>query len=437
MPATELHTDAQRPRIFYGWWIVAGAVVGQFVAVGASFGSAGVFLDPMTEELGWSRGQFTVAASGAAGVGGIAGFFIGPLIDRYGARILMICGAIVLSTALYLISHITELWQFIALQLLGVGLGQALVGPLVVNITLSKWFVVRRGWAIALGSIGISLASITVPFLLTRIVDTNGWRDGYVALSAGVLLLIIPVALIMRRQPEDYGLLPDGIVHRTQEAATAGDKAATLDRLNSYTRHEALRTPAIWLLTLSFGCFAAGTSGVLLHGIPFVTDAGFTRSEAALAFSFAGVANLLSKFAWGYTLARFHVRMLWAASFACLIGGLILMLFADSTDTLPLMFGAFFLWGLGFGGGVPLSEFIWAKYFGRVHIGAVRSVGMPFSIAFGAAGPIGIAVFVDATDSYIGPWIVLAAVYGIGATAVLISREPPPKVSSSEVAAST
>jgi sugar phosphate permease len=320
------------------------------------------------------------------------------------------------------------LWQFFLLQSVGVGLGVAFMGPLVLNITMSKWFVLRRGWAIALGSTGISFASMSMPLVLTRVVDQLGWRDGYVVLAVGALVLSLPVAFLMRRQPEDYGLLPDGQRTDGTPASQRDQEAITLDRLNSYTRQEALRTRALWLLTLSFGCFGAGSFAVLIHGIPFVTEAGFPRGEAALAASVAGVANLLAKFMWGYTLARFQVRTLWTASFAGMIAGVSLMLVAGRVDNLALMLGAFFIWGLGFGGGVPLGEFIWAKYFGRVHIGAVRSIGMPIGIAFGAGGPLAVSVLFDASDTYTWPWLLLVATYAVGAMAVYVSREPPPKV---------
>ena len=271
-------------------------------------------------------------------------------------------------------------------------------------------------------------AGMFVPYAMTRVVDVWGWREGYAILAAAVLVLAAPVALIMRRQPEDYGLLPDGQREDGAGVSLADSEAVRLDRLNSYTRREALRTRAIWLLTLSFGCFGAGATAVLIHGIPFVTEAGFTRTEAALAVGVAGAGNLGAKFLWGWALGRWHPRALWADCFVLLSVGSVLMLAAGAADLFPLMLAAFCLWGLGFGGGVPLGEFIWAKYFGRVHIGAVRSVGMPAGILFGALGPLVASVLFDATGAYLAAWLLMIAVYAVGAAAVLVSREPPPKV---------
>ena len=417
-----------RPRIFWGWYIVGGAIVAQFAAMGAGGAIAGVFLRPMTEDLGWTAAEYALGGSSAFLLGGVAGFVIGPFIDRYGARPLMLVGACVYAISFFAMSLVEELWQFIALSMIAGGAGFSMVGPLVVNATLSKWFVLRRGWAIALGSSGISLAGLVMPLTMTRIVDSAGWRDAYAILALVMFAIVVPVALVMRRRPEDHGLLPDGI-----EAGTAADgdrlaaEAQARDAANSYTRGEAIRTPAIWLLVVGYGLNTMALTAVLVHAIPFMTDNGFTRTEAALAIAVNGGANLSSKFVWGYFLQRVHVRNLGATALSISATGVVTMLIAAQLGALPLMFLGFFFWGFGFGGTVPLSEFIWAKYFGRVHIGAVRGVAAPFTIAFGALGPVLGGLYFDAVGSYEGAFAAFVAAYLGGALAILASREPPPK----------
>lgn len=420
---------AARPRrVFWGWYIVAGAVVAQFAAMGAGGAIAGVFLRPMTEDLGWTAAEYTLGGSSAFLLGGVAGFVVGPFIDRYGARPLMLAGACVYAVSFFAMSRVEELWQFIALSMIAGGAGFSMVGPLVVNATLSKWFVLRRGWAIALGSSGISLAGLIMPLTMTRIVDSTGWRDAYAILALFMFAIVVPVALVMRRRPEDHGLLPDGV--EPGAPARGGGSAADAqarDAANSYTRGEALRTPAIWLLIAGYGLNTMALTAVLVHAIPFMTDNGFTRTEAALAIAVNGGANLSSKFVWGYCLQRVHVRYLGATALSISATGVVTMLVAAQLGALPLMFIGFFFWGFGFGGTVPLSEFIWAKYFGRVHIGAVRGVAAPFTIALGALGPIIGGLYFDAVGSYEGVFAAFVAAYLTGALAILASREPPPK----------
>jgi len=436
MAATETSVGARR-RPFYGWWIVVGAVIAQFASMGASGQIGGVFLRPMTDDLGWSSTQYTLGGSAAFVFGGLAGFVIGPLVDRHGARPLMLVGAGCYSLALFGMSQQQELWQFVLLSMLAGGAGVSLVGPLVVNVTLSKWFVVRRGWAIALGSIGISLSGLITPVTMTQVVDSIGWRDAYVVLSIVILVLLVPVAFVMRRTPEDYGMLPDGQDPSagTRAEQLARSAAATRDATNSYTRAEAVRTSGLWALTIGFGLNLTALSAILVHGIPFMTDAGFTRTEASLGFAVNGFANLCSKFFWGWGLERFHPRYLSAGAFASSATGVALMLVAARTETLPVMFLGFFAWGFGFGGTIPLGEFLWAKYYGRRHIGAVRSVGVPFTIIFGSAGPILVGLYFDSIGTYEGAFFALVLVYLIGGTTILTSREPPPKAVAAEGAA--
>lgn len=428
---TPTRTEPAKPRFYYGWWIVLGAVVGQFAAIGAGGQVAGVFLRPVTNDLGWTAAQFTLGGSASFIMGGVAGFFVGPLIDRRGARPLMLAGATMCGLSLILVSRVTEAWQFILLQALAGGFGFSLIGPLVVNVTLSKWFVARRGWAIAIGSMGISLAGLIMPVTMTRIVDAWGWRSGYVFMGILIWVLVIPVALIMRRSPEDYGLLPDGRTEKADPSAAerAQMEAQRRDFANSYTRAEARRTRALWSLVVAFGLNQAAMSAMLVHAIPFVTDAGFTRGQASIGLALTGAANLSSKFVWGWTLQRLPVRRLSASAFASSATGVALIVFAARADMLGLMWGGFFVWGFGFGGTIPIGEFIWARYFGRRYLGSVRGLAVPFTILFGSLGPISIALYFDATSRYGVAFGALTLVYIVGGLLILSSREPPAKAS--------
>lgn len=420
----------KRPRFYYGWWIVLGAVAGQFAAIGAGGQVAGVFLRPVTRDLGWTAAQFTLGGSASFIMGGVTGFFVGPLIDRRGARPLMLAGAAMCGISLILVSRVTEAWQFIALQALAGGFGFSLIGPLVVNVTLSKWFVQRRGWAISIGSMGISLAGLVMPVTMTRIVDAWGWRNGYVFMGVLIWVIVIPVAFIMRRSPEDYGLLPDGRTEKSDPTAAeqAQLEAQRRDFANSYTRAEARRTRALWFLVVAFGLNQAAMSAMLVHAIPFVTDAGFTRAQASVGLALTGAANLSSKFVWGWTLQRLPVRRLSASAFAASATGVTLIVFAARADLLGLMWFGFFVWGFGFGGTIPIGEFIWARYFGRRYLGSVRGLAVPFTILFGSLGPISIALYFDATSRYGVAFGALAAVYVVGGLLILSSREPSSKI---------
>ncbi len=414
---------ARRPRIFYGWWIVFAALIAQFVAIGTQAPVSGAFLVPMTEELGWARGEFAIATSVGTFVSAIIGFFVGGYVDRYGARPLMVIGATVIGGTLMAISRVEELWQFVLLRGVIFTLGFVLIGNLVVNVTVSKWFVRRRGWAISLASIGISLGAVVITPVMVLVVDEIGWRDAWMVMGVAAWVLIYPTALMMRRQPEDHGLLPDGAQADEEEDADL-ISAARLDFINSFTRGEAVRTLAMWFLVLAFGFGTIGVISVMFHAIPFMTDAGFVRSEAGLIFSAMGIAALLSKFAWGWLMQRFFPRGLAAISFVIAGGGVLLMLPAADSGSTPFMASTFFVFGWGVGGMIPLQEFIWASFFGRRHLGAVRSAAMPASIIFAAGGPVFAGVWNDVVGNYDGALLTFVGMWAIAAVLVMLARPP-------------
>lgn len=415
---------SRQPRLFYGWWIVIGAFVAQFVAIGTQSPVSGAFLVPMTEDLGWERAEFTIAISLATALSAVVGFFIGGYVDRYGARPLMLIGSFVLAASIAAISQVDALWQFILLRGVAFTLGFTLIGNLVVNVTLSKWFVEKRGWAISLASMGVSAGSVVLTPIMVGVVDRVGWRDAWLILAAGAFVLVFPVALIMRRQPEDYGLAPDGARGGDGEREVASRARAAADFANSFTRAQAVRTPAMWLLVVAFGFSSVGLVSLLFHAVPFLTDYGFPRTEAALFFSLQGAAALLSKFVWGWSMQHFPPRLLAAGSFVCAGTGAVLMVVAGQEGARPLMMLAFVLFGAGIGGQIPLNEFIWANFFGRRHLGSVRAAAMPVTILFSAGGPYFASVYYDVLGSYDGAILTFGALWAVAALLVLVARPP-------------
>lgn len=427
--------EAKRPRLFYGWWIVLAAGVATFVS--SAFGGVlqSVVLRPMTEEFGWTRSEFTFANTIGSILAAFSGLVVGPLIDRRGARPLMLLGTAVFGVTLLATALVTELWQFMVLRLVAGVLAGPLIAGVVVNVTVSKWFVRRRGWAISLASSGFSFSTMIMPVLGSAAVTAYGWRGAYVVLAIFFWALMLPAALAMRRQPEDYGLLPDG--QRPGEPRTEGERqqveSAQRDLEASYTRHDALRTPAFWMLTIAFSVFVGANIAMLFHAIPYMTGSGFTSVQAGLAFASTGVSGLVAKFIWGAVLQGVHrlgVRHFSALAAACTGTSTLLLVVATATQSLPVAILACLLWGFGFGSVTPLSEFMWAGYFGRRHLGAVRSAGTPFSVLATAAGPLLVAMWFDVAGSYDGAFVAMTIAYAVAAAIVLASHEPPSRATS-------
>lgn len=389
---------------------------------------SGVLLDPLVGELDIKVWQFAAAVSVAIAFGAITAVVIGPLVDRLGPRPLMLAGAMFCAFGLVGLSLQSTILFFFFFQVISRALGVNLFSGLVINATLTKWFIARRGWALAIGSAGVSLAGIITPITMTGIVDHFGWRFGYLALAGGVVALIVPVALVMRRQPEDVGLLPDA-GYQTGDSGVAEERtraALAADDLQTHTRRQALATQGFWLLTLGYGLNAVALGSVVMYAIPFATSVGFARSAAATGLGINGIGNLTAKAVWGWGLQRFDARRLAGAAFSTSASGVLLMVVAgEAHNTLLLMIG-FYLYGFGYGGTIPISSFLWARYFGRRHIGAIRGLGRPVTLIFSTSGPIATGFFYDLSGSYVGAFVVLAAIYLLGAVVVNLSKIPKP-----------
>lgn len=415
-------TPAERRRLFYGWRIVGAAFVASFTTAGVQAYVAGSFLVPMSDDLGWTRAQFLYGQTLGQFVMAFAGFFIGAYVDRWGARPLMLAGATILAIALVLISNVTELWQWILLRGTISMLGAALLGNLVVNVTLSKWFVEKRGQAIGLAAMGVSFAGIVLPSLMTLIIDHYGWRTGWRFLAVFVLAMGIPAALTMRRSPEDIGLHPDG--KTDADMASGGGAAARTDFANSFTRRQALRTRTMYILVVAFGFGSLGLSTMIIITIPYLSDSGFDRSFAALMVTALAIPSALTKPAWGYLGDRWSERLSTAASFAMNAGALVLIVAATAAHSKGMLVVGYVLVGSGIGGQIPLQESIWATYFGRRYIGAVRSAAMPLTMLFSAAGPLVVAASYDHFGTYRGALYGVAAGWAFAAMVILFVRRP-------------
>jgi len=408
---------------FYGWRILGGAVVCQFVSISIGQMVAGIFLDSITKELNIPVWQFSATLSVATVTGAFIILIIGPLIDRFGLRNVMLTGMIFCSVGLFGLSQLSSFFHFFIFQIMASSIGWMLFSPAVVNTAIIKWFVVRRGFALAIGSIGVPLSAIISPIVITPIVDTYGFRTGYTVLSIAVLIIITPIALMMIRQPEDIGLLPDGI---SSEKQTNKDLSAIHeDDLQTYTRSQAIKTWSFWLLTVGYGLNAAALSTIALYAIPFTTNIGYTRSLGAIALSISGIGNLSSKILWGWGLQKFDARRLAGLALSTSATGVLFMILTSYTEQPIFLIIGFFLYGFGFGSTIPVSEFLWSRYFGRRYIASIQSVGRPVTAILAIIGPLGAGVLYDISSSYIVAFFLVACMYLIGALSINISNNPP------------
>ncbi|MBW2623925.1 MAG: MFS transporter, partial [Deltaproteobacteria bacterium] len=229
MDAVELTAEAvpaRRPKMFYGWYIVAVSFLCWFAADSFGWYTFGIFIKPITEELGWTTVMLTGALTLRSIFSGLIDPIIGPLADtRHGARILMSAGVLIAGSVPLAVSRVSEPWQFYLFYGIIGALGMVGFGGLVTNAIISKWFIRLRGRAIGVSTMGVSIAGLIFVPMVHSLNARLGWRTTLVVLALIIwVLTIVPVVLLVRRRPEDMGLLPDGD-EPEETAAEDGDLA--------------------------------------------------------------------------------------------------------------------------------------------------------------------------------------------------------------------
>ena len=420
-PATPV-PGGRRPRYFYGWNIVGAAAAAMFASSALQGYGTGAFLVPMSDDLGWSRTEFLLAIIVGQFVMAATSLYIGGMLDHRGPRPLMLIGTAIAALSLLLAAQVTELWQWVLVRGLAVALGTALAGGLVVNVSMSKWFVERRGRAIGFAAMGISLSGMVIPPVLTALVDGVGWRTSWQLLALGFVVLMLPAALVMRRRPEDHGLHPDG--RSDEEVRAGGGDAARRDAATSLTRREALRTRTMWMLIFAFGMSSLSLLALAIQTIPYLTDSGFERGTAAAMLTLFALPGLVTRPFWGLLAERIHPRFLAAGAFLCLAGGIVIVIPGARSGNEPAVAAGYLLAGVGIAGNLPMQELLWATFFGRRYLGQVRGAAMPFNLLFSASGPLLVSAYFDATGSYTGVLLTMAGALLLGMVVILLVQPP-------------
>ncbi len=416
-----------RGRIFYGWWIVAVGVLTQIAGVFSLSSTLSIFLKPVTEDLGVSRGAFSLVRTGEIIVGAVMAPLVGPIVDRRGGRWLIVAGAVIAAAGYFLLSRVQEFWQFFLLRCTLVVAGDTLMGSVVVMVIIARWFVRKRGRAIAIANLGTGIAKVSMPLLAAALFVAVGWRQSWALFAIFTLLLVVgPALLFIRSSPEEMGLRPDGEAGppENDSAAKSPTIRAAVEADVTWTRREALRTRAFWLLGITFGIANIGIAGLNLHIFSFVTDLGHPALTAATVMSTVAFTQLASTLLWGFVAERMDIRKAAMAQFLIQAAGIIVAL---TSARLDLLYAGFFIYGIGLGGSFVLREVVWANYFGRISLGTVRGMGVFLTNVFAACGAPFFGFLFDLTGGYTLSFTVFVA--ALLASAFLIMNVQAPKKS--------
>jgi len=417
-----------RARFFYGWVVVAVLAVTGGLTMGMGSLNFGLFIKPMGDDLGAGRAIFGWAQSSRQFASAFTAPLVGPLIDRFGVRVMLAVAALLCAGAMVGLSIIDAGWQIIVLfAMMGV-VGINGPGALVTTVPITKWFVRRRGTAMAYTSLGVPLGGFLLVPLTQILIDEVGWRMTWVALAVLGAGLIVPLSLIfIRRQPEDLGLVPDGrpmAEHAPAADPTGGRPGTTIVQHDEYswTRAEAIRTATFWKLVFVFGLVMLAQNSVGVHRIPSFMDRGLDAHLISYATALDAMAAGVSTFVLGLLAHRIPSRYIGALGFLLLATASMLTILADSH---PLMFASMITFGFGIGAGILIQNYLWAEYFGRRYQGSIRGAVTPITLICGGVGPPLAGYVRDIMGSYDPVWYVAIGLMILGAVA--IGTTPPPR----------
>ncbi len=385
----------------YGWVIVgAGALMG-CVAIGALF-SLAVFLQPMAEATGWSRTGISSAMTLDFLTMGVAAFGWGALSDRFGPKIVVLSGALLLGLGLALASRATSLLEFQLVYGIVVGIAAgAVFAPMIATVT--GWFDRHRSLAVSLVSAGMGVAPMTISPFAQWLISAHDWRTAMLTIAVGAWALLVPAALLVRRPPE----------------TVAGSSGAPAEGGEGMTVGQALRSPQFIVLSLTFFCCCAAHSGPIFHTVSYALACGLPAMTAVTIYSVEGLAGLGGRVLFGLLGDRFGARRV-------VVAGLMVQAVGAGSYYFTREAGEFYavaiLFGMAYGGVMPLYAVLAREYFPMRIMGTVFGAAAMISSLGMALGPaVGGWIF----DTFHGYGYLYIASFGMGLAAVAVALAFP------------
>ncbi len=417
-----------RPRIFYGWYMVAaGMGIHLWISVSWVYAKQ-VFFTPISMYFGWSRALM----SGAFALERLEGSILSPiegfLVDRYGPRKIMLIGSFITGLGIMSLSFLNNIYMFYASILL-VSLGQSMALGIPRTWALVQWFRRLRGRALGIGGSGAVLSG---PMLIITVllVQNFGWRSAFILLGLSVWIINIPLATVFRGRPQDYGYLPDGDQPETQlepaKDASEGEtqparKTAEESSEGSLGVKQALATPSFWLLSLVFGAQTMGTNALNIHLIPYFESIGFSTAQAVSVLGAFTLLSAIGRLGGGFAFDMWNSRLVMAA----IMGSQVIAFFIMANVTAYWQIFPFALfWGIAFGGMIPARGYIISAYFGTRSFGAIQGLTQTVSVFGGMLGPVLMGLVFDMTDSYVIAIYIILAVAALAIPLLLLAKPP-------------
>jgi sugar phosphate permease len=433
--------------MYYGWLIVGLVMLSAFLGAGLNNVSLAVILKPLSEDQGWARSFTAGAVTAGALLAGFIAPWVGRAADRIGPRVLIPAGAVVVGLLTLLLGAISAPWQFYVAYVPARALADTLLCGVVPMTAAANWFYAKRPRVMGLVFMSVPLGSAALAQLYQALITHYDWRAAFIAL--GVLLLalvVVPTAVLLRRQPEDLGLAPDGGAAGAPAPDTrapgplAPDGAAPAAPTSSsqpeqpapqpaageysWHLHEALRTPALWLIVVSSALATVATGGIAFHIVAYLTDMQLAPAVAASALGLLALAGAGGSTLWGILSERVPPRHVGTAVLLAGAAATVLLLQVRGP---ALAYAVALLFGATARGGLMLTQVLLARYYGRRSFGAISGFADPFGKVGLGGGPLLAAAAFDLTGSYHAVFLAFTGAFVLAAALVFFARQPTPK----------
>lgn len=407
-------------RPFYGWWIVTVSAITLLLAGGIGFYSFGAFFTPLVNEFSWSRAQISLAMS-IMGLIGFTGPLFGTWVDRYGARRIMVLGALLMGISFASLGFTFSIYYFYALYFV-VAAGQMAILNIPVLTLVSHWFEKRRGLATGISVAGLGLGGLIMLPLSAHLIYLLGWQWTYRILGVTICFILVPlITLVIKNSPHDIGMLPDGEKYITQEEHQRMPVPASGIRIQRWTLPKALQTSVFWILALGFTMVFLGTASVIAHAVPFFVGQGFGNQLASTILGSTVGVSILGRVIVGYLSDRMPVKYVAVPVFLFQVAGLLVLIFPVTPVSVPAFIAIF---GLAMGGLFVLEPLAIREYFGPDSFGAIYGGLWAFETLGWAAGPYITGYIFDTTGNYNLAFIIFISTTLLAAVLIMFARHP-------------
>jgi MFS transporter, OFA family, oxalate/formate antiporter len=412
----------KRP-IFYGWWIVLCGFLLLFLYAGAGFYSFSIFIHPLETDFGWSRSQISLAMTIYLVVNGIMAPFIGYMTERFGPRRIMTLFVIGFGVSFILVSLTQTLWHFYLAYTL-IAFTSAGVGFVPVSAILARWFTRRRGTALGLSMVGISVGGLVMSPFIEYMNTSYSWRTAFVFMGILVWVVGLPVTLFfIKGSPRDMGLLPDNDLPEEVAGDSLMDNFSEQDtpQEDGWPLKAALKSRFLWSVIATFILAPAAQMGVLQHQMPLITGIGVSGTVAAAALGFTAGLGGVGKMSFGRISELLPVQFAALLCFGLQALGVLILYNASSMVS---VWAYVFIFGFAMGGNIVLLPIVVGHYFGLASFGVILGVVTFFQALGAGSGAIISGLVYDFTGSYEMALQLYVGLYALAVVAIFSAGRP-------------